>query len=154
MTIKIDDSFNDRNKLFKEEMRLNYKALMRWIALSMFISIAVSTNPHNDTHNAKYVDLLYSKIDLTSEINSNINNEYEKIGFILGYALGVSSVEKAVETLLSVDNYIIFSITKCKIDGEKRTIGYGLFGNVFFSNKEHKRIETNIRKYKQSIAND
>ena len=33
------------------------------------------------------------------------------------------------------DNYILFSITKISWKGESRNIGYGLFGNVFLSEK-------------------
>ena len=39
--------------------------------------------------------------------------------------------DKLVENMVSVDNYVIFSITNVRIDGKKKSVGYGLFGNVF-----------------------
>ena len=44
-------------------------------------------------------------------------------------------IDKIVDQMITVDNYILFSVTKGSYGGNTRTIGFGAFGNVYITNE-------------------
>jgi hypothetical protein len=58
-------------------------------------------------------------------------NQWEKVGQAIGVALGQGIVEKAV----SRKNYLLFSITTISFKDKSKDIGFGMFGNVWITNK-------------------
>jgi hypothetical protein len=101
-----------------------------WIIIIFvgIILIAVFTNPSTEEHKQAVKSVVNQLVqNSVSDNNSNLEN--------LGVLLGSSLAEKLVENSVTRDNYILFSITKISWKGESRNIGYGLFGNVFLSEK-------------------
>lgn len=107
------------------------KNLKTMFFLGILILISVFSNPDQDIHVNEIKELMYSEMNLKEELNKHSSNEWEAAGAALGLSLGMSMIDKVVENMVSVDNYVIFSITNLKFDGESEVVGIGLFGNVF-----------------------
>ncbi|KRB59850.1 hypothetical protein ASD98_01650 [Flavobacterium sp. Root186] len=72
----------------------------------------------------------------------------EKLGILFGSSLA----EKLIENSVTRDNYILFSITKITWQGKSKSIGYGLFGNVFLSEKVNKAFNNDeINSYENTL---
>ena len=109
--------------------------------MGFVIMIAVITNPNEDKHKSavksKLVAFKMSK-DITDKTNNTSNSDYNSarhIGVVLGSVIGSSILEEIVNDLVSTDNYLIFSTTKLAVKGENKIVGFGVFGNVFISDK-------------------
>ena len=108
----------------QDVMKLNWTIII----LTLIILIALFTNPSTEEH----------KQAVKSAVNQLVQNsvtESKSDMESLGILLGSSLVEKLVENSVTRDNYIIFSTTKISWKGKSRNIGFGLFGNVFLSEK-------------------
>ncbi|WP_310378218.1 DUF4359 domain-containing protein [Flavobacterium sp.] len=102
------------------------------ITVVIILIIAIFTNPNQAAHKEKVkstITSLYQKQLKENETTSS--NGFEALGSLLGTTL----INTMVENGVSCDNYILFSITKFTYEGQEKSIGYGLLGNVFLSNK-------------------
>jgi hypothetical protein len=102
------------------------------IAFILIILIAVFTNPDEDKHREGV------KSKLNTYMQKSVvktDNEWEQAGQTLGLALGGMIIEELINSSISTDNYILFSMTKITWDGESKIIGAGAFGNVFLTKK-------------------
>jgi len=102
------------------------------ITVIVILIIAIFTNPNQSAHKEKVkttITSLYQK--QLKENQTTSNNGFEALGSLLGTSLIATMVENGV----SCDNYILFSITKFTYEGQEKSIGYGLLGNVFLSSK-------------------
>ena len=113
------------------------------IICTAIILIAVITNPSTEEH----------KQAVKSEVNQLVQNsvsesksDMESIGVLLGSSLA----EKLVENSITRDNYILFSLTEISWKGESRNIGYGVFGNVFLSEKVKEAFNKSNNDYDSS----
>lgn len=98
------------------------------IIFSAILLIAIFTNPSTEEHKQAVKSVVNRVVqNSVSENTSDMEN--------FGVLLGSSLVEKLVENSVIRDNYLLFSITKISWKGEIRNIGYGVFGNVFLSDK-------------------
>lgn len=105
------------------------------IVLFTFVSIlliAIITNPSQDDHKEKVKDT-FTKFYQKSLKENQLDSENSFAA--LGSLLGESFISKIVENSVGRDNYLLFSITKVNYKGEEKSIGYGIFGNVFLSEK-------------------
>jgi hypothetical protein len=98
------------------------------IIFVVIILIAIITNPSTEEHKQA---VKHEVNQLVQNSVSESKSDIESLGVLLGSSLA----EKLVENSITRDNYILFSITKISWKGESRNIGYGLFGNVFLSEK-------------------
>ena len=107
-------------------------SLVPWIVVAVIVLVAAITNPDPDVHNAKVVDAIYSDagVDEDSHMALLSGDMYEQAGAVLGYSLGISAAQKMLDRMVTVDNYVLFSITNFRFEGKKTTIGIGVFGNV------------------------
>ena len=96
-----------------------------WLILFAIAVIAVITNPNKEKHEEAVKDEVRALI-LDPSGNSDVENIFE--GLISGLLL-----DAYIEQAVSVDNYILFSLSKMNIDGKPKIIGVGLFGNVIVS---------------------
>lgn len=91
------------------------------IAVVMFVS-----NPPVEDHIAKvkaaYVELVDNEVD-DSGLGKNLNKIAKGIGGLI--------VDGTIDSRVSRDNYLIFSITKFKRKDSSEPVGIGVFGNVF-----------------------
>lgn len=105
------------------------KKSLQFILLVIVICLLalMATNPSIEDHRQAVMKELEKKMSQ----ESNPDNKWEQVGQSIGMALGQGIVEKAV----SRDNYLIFSITKIKLNETQKTIGYGILGNVEINDK-------------------
>lgn len=109
------------------------------VTVSIFL-IALLTNPTLEEHKSKVKEVFiayYQKTLKESEINSE--NSFAALGTLIGKTM----IDNLVEGAITRDNYIFFSITKATNDGKEKTIGYGIFGNVFLDSKIEESLNVN-----------
>ena len=82
--------------------------------------------------------------DKMDELKSD--NTWEVLGSTLGLVLGEKMIETVVSTAISVDNYVLFSLTKVKFQTEERTIGYGVLGNVNIFDEVSDLLDDSVNK--------
>ncbi len=99
------------------------------LILSIIILGAV-TNPSYDSHKREIKRLLNST---NNQFDSQ--NPFE----ILGNSLGQKLIDGMVDNIVSVNNYLVFSIGKAEIKGKEKNITFGLLGNVFPYEKINKK---------------
>lgn len=98
------------------------KRFFRWLVFIVIIVAAFMTNPDKDTHvkkiNKKLYDILPvgQKTSIVKEIGKLVTNPI-------------------LDKLITVENYYVFSVSKIELLGASETIGYGVFGMVFFTDK-------------------
>ena len=88
--------------------------------LSLVIITAVITNPKKENH----LDKVFN------EFIVNKNELARTNGFEL---MALPFAKNAFGEILSVDNYVLFSIGKIKFNGINEKISIGAFGNVFLT---------------------
>ncbi|MFC4739033.1 DUF4359 domain-containing protein [Flavobacterium ponti] len=111
------------------------------IAVVLVLLVAIFTNPSQTEHKEKIKETFtnyYQKSLDENKIDSE--NNFAALGSLLGETLINQIIEKAVTR----ENYVIFSITKITFKGEKKSIGYGIFGNVFLSKKIEDTLNKNL----------
>lgn len=110
------------------------------LVISSILIIAVFTNPTLEEHKNKVKEVFtafYQKSLKESEIDSE--NGFAALGSLLGNTM----INNLVNSAITRDNYIVFSITKVTYEGEEKAIGYGIFGNVFLSEKVENELNRN-----------
>lgn len=113
--------------------------------IGLLLILAAISNPGSEVHKKA----LKSKVDLAlhksmQEITEDHNSLWAELGQAIGMALGGKISGEIVEQVVSVDNYIFFSITKITWDGEPHAVGIGIFGNVYLHSKLEDEIESII----------
>jgi hypothetical protein len=105
--------------------------MKKLIACCVVIIVAVITNPKKDDH----VDAVKKKMSqaaLSEAVESSRSgNDFEKAGAVLGMTLGMTLIDNMIESVLEVNNYLLFSLTKFSYAGHEKVIGIGAFGNVW-----------------------
>jgi hypothetical protein len=121
--------FRKNCKLLKKAMKKGYLTL---IIIGAIVLIAIITNPPPERH----------KDAVKTEINKLMQKEISKeagdagtTGQVFGTLIGGAVVDRMVDTMVSTDNYLLFSTTKVTWEGQTRVIGIGAFGNVFITRK-------------------
>lgn len=112
-------------------------------AFVLILLVAIFTNPSQDEHKEKV------KKTFTAYYQKSLNKselESENAFSALGNLLGTSLINSLVDNAVLRDNYLIFSVTKITYEGKEKSIGYGLFGNVFLSDKIEETFDKNINK--------
>ncbi|MBB5397300.1 DUF4359 domain-containing protein [Mucilaginibacter sp. AK015] len=91
-----------------------------FIVIILVFIAAVFTNPNQSQHR----DAIKQK--LNEYIQKNVRNEGA-----LSLMIGTAFLERVIDTIVSSDNYLVFSLTKATWQGESSVVGIGIFGNVF-----------------------
>lgn len=116
------------------------------IAIFVFATIlliAVLTNPSQENHKEKVKNTFteyFQKSLKESQLESE--NNFAALGSLLGESL----IKTMIENTITRDNYLIFSLTKITYKSEEKIIGYGVFGNVFLSDKVEDTFNKNLNK--------
>lgn len=104
---------------------------MKYLLISaFFLLVLFLTNPSKQDHIEKV------RVSLKTALNRSISKKTEN-----GFAIGVGAyltdglVDAIVEKSVSVDNFYIFSRTHLRYLDKDVIIGFGIFGNVFISDK-------------------
>ncbi len=110
-------------------MKLKQKIL---IIVSVILLIAIFTNPNQTEHKEKVKSTITTFYQKKLEENKTTSsNGFEALGNLLGN----SFINTMVENAVTCDNYFLFSVTKINYEGQDKSIGYGVLGNVFLSGK-------------------
>lgn len=106
------------------------------IGFCLFVLITALTNPGTEKHKeeVKLKMNAFLEKEMNKE-NADQNDKWSKAGAVMGNTLAKSMINMMVDNIVSSSNYILFSTTNATIDGETKTMGFGLLGNVFLSNK-------------------
>lgn len=111
------------------------------IAFVTILLIAIFTNPSQEEHKEKVKETFmtyYQKSLKESQIDTE--NSFAALGSLLGE----SFINKIIENAVAKDNYMFFSLTKVTFKGEEKSNGYGIFGNVFLSEKVEEALNKNL----------
>ena len=115
--------------------------------MGIIILIAILTNPNQDRHKEVIKNKLNSYMQKSMKQKlSESNNEWERAGQAFGMLLGGALVDRVIDTLVSTDNYLLFSLTKISWEGEMKIVGYGAFGNVYVTSKLDEAIDKGLLK--------
>ena len=116
---------------------------------SLFVLTLIFTNPSELNH----IETVKSKLKIAfkkkmaSEMIDENSESMESIGNGLGLLLGDTFIDKMTDGFISRNNFFLFSTTIAEYKGEKKTIGFGILGNVFvtdeISNIFNKNEESN-----------
>jgi hypothetical protein len=99
---------------------------------SVIVLVAILTNPNQTAHKEKVKSTITAFYqEQLKKDKTTSNNSFEAFGSLLG----ISFINSIVENAVSSDNYFLFSITKINYEGQEKSIGYGVLGNVFLSSK-------------------
>jgi hypothetical protein len=108
------------------------KGYLTLVIIGAIVLIAIITNPDPERH----------KEAVKTEINKLMQKELSDkagdtgtTGQVFGALLGGAMIDRMVSTMVSTDNYLLFSTTKVTWEGQTRVIGVGAFGNVFITRK-------------------
>lgn len=119
------------------------------IFVGLLLIVAVFTNPNQDRHKEvvkNKLNVLMQKAVKDSFKNSD--SGAEQIGSALGLMLGGAMLDRMIESMVSTDNYVLFSTTKISWEGKTKLIGIGAFGNVFISDE----IDSALKEGKGKIS--
>ena len=96
-----------------------------WLILIAIAVIAVITNPDKLKHEEAVKDEVRALI-LDPSGNSDIENLFE--GVLTGVLL-----DAFIQNAVSVDNYLLFSLTRMEFKDKSKIVGLGIFGNNIVS---------------------
>lgn len=100
-----------------------------WIIIGIIVLVGILTNPGIDRHRASVKEVLIKAIGKSTD---SIRKDDETNGLAdIGLALSTMMLNTLVETAVSSQNYLVFSLTKVTYGDGSRIIGIGIFGNVF-----------------------
>lgn len=125
----------------------------RWLFLFIFIITGIVmyfTNPDENAHKEAVSREVLAAIQEEKSESKTISGWFEKMaGNASDYMLKLV-VKPVIDNTVSVENYVVFSLTRLKIQDIDRRVGIGLFGKVFIA----PQVKTNIRAYiKEATGN-
>ncbi len=111
------------------------------VVVAVFFAL-MFTCPDKQAHQTKLKERVNGLINdkLTEEDSSGLGEGLAWFGSMLLSPI----MDKALETKLTVDNYVIFSVGKMEFDGKTRTVSFGILNQVFTPSKS--QLETSAKK--------
>jgi hypothetical protein len=102
--------------------------------------VLYATNPKLPEHHSSVNRII------NSEMNSN-KPENQETNIITGIltAFGDDLIRSLAAEMISIDDYLIFSITILELEGERHSIGIGILGNVYVFEQADSEIRRLIR---------
>jgi hypothetical protein len=127
-------------------LKTNIREMKKTIAIGVLLILAAITNPNKDAHIAAVKELILRSMNekMVDSIGSS-DNSFEAAGSALGYTLGMSLVDKMAESFIHVRNFVLFSVTEVRYQGNSKVIGIGAFGNVWILGNIEKSALENIK---------
>lgn len=104
---------------------------------TVFIAIVlILTNPDQAKHSIAVKEILTKEFNkaMTDELRKSKNN-YQRANAGLGLLLGSTLIDKIIDGYIDCENFYLFSLTKINFEGNNRTIGFGILGKVYISDK-------------------
>lgn len=122
------------------------------IGISIILLIAIITNPDTNRHKEEVKSKIheYLQNSLANDVNE-ADDKWSKASKLFGNLLGETMINNMVNTMISSNNYILFSTTNATSEGKTKTIGLGIFGNVFLSNKVNEAFKNSLKQDDETI---
>jgi hypothetical protein len=127
-----------------------------YILLSvLLVAVLIFSNPSEENHieSVKSKLKIAFKKKMSSELTKNQNDTFATLGNGLGLLLGDTFIDKLTDGLVTRKNYILFSLTSFEYKGKEKTIGFGILGNVFLSDKIENIFQQNEQKKVENEEN-
>lgn len=99
------------------------------IAIATVFVVALITNPSLANHKEVV------KTKLNEVFQKKMKGQDSKFGVAFGSLMASSIINALVDNKVNRSNYFVFSTTTIATEKNTKTIGFGLFGNVFLSSK-------------------
>ena len=113
------------------------------LIVAILLITAALTNPNTDNHK-EFIIIKLNK--LTQQALPKSDKKMENKSSISGMLLAEKFINKMVDQMISVDNYVLFSVTVANYRGLTKTIGFGAFGNVYITNQVDKFLSKEFYK--------
>ncbi len=115
--------------------------------IGLAVLILILTNPNQVSHK----DAVKLKFNAFMQKTMNEKTSEGEDGGIsvtsqLGMMFGSSIIDRLVETTVSCDNYLLFSLTTITFEGESKVLGLGILGNVIISDKVDEELDKKMDK--------
>ena len=98
--------------------------------------VLILTNPDRAKHSMAVKEILTKEFNkaMTDELQKSKNNSRQLTAGI-GLFLGSTLIDKIVDGYIDCENFYLFSLTKINYEGSDKTIGFGILGKVYISDK-------------------
>lgn len=106
------------------------------IALCLFALITALTNPGTEKHKEEVKLKMNSFLEKEiNKKNDDQNDQWSRAGSTMGNILAKSMINMMIDNIVSSSDYILFSTTNITFEEKTETIGIGILGNIFLSEK-------------------
>ena len=120
------------------------KQLFIWVTISLLIVLAFSTNPPVEKHRAevknKFGTILQKSIAKNIDKNGG-DKQGLSIGSTFSSMFGSIILNPLIDSYISDDNYLLFSVTRLKWNEKSNVIGIGVFGKVYITDNLGRKLE-------------
>jgi hypothetical protein len=123
------------------------KKIIIGASIGLAVLILILTNPNQVSHK----DAVKLKFNAFMQKTMNEKTSEGEDGGIsvtgqLGMMFGSSIIDRLVDSTVSCDNFLLFSLTTINFDGESKVMGVGVLGNVFISDKVDEELDKKMDK--------
>ena len=100
------------------------------------IIVLLLTNPDREKHSIAVKEILTKEFNktMTNELQKS-KNDYQRTSAGIGLLFGATLIDKIIYGYIDCENFYLFSLTKVNVEGDSRTIGFGILGKVYISDK-------------------
>ena len=109
--------------------------------------VAILTNPNPERHKEVVKNKFYQYLQkpLMEDV-TNAKTRREEAVRSIEMLLGSTLIDRIIDNLVSSENYLLFSITNISFEGKSKTIGYGVFGNVYLAKELDEAMNETLNK--------
>lgn len=105
------------------------------LAVLGIVILAIATNPKIDDHRDAIEEKVLSQSNseqLRSLLDAtNSGNGWKSAGAAIGYSLSSGIIDKMLSSVVHRRNFLVFSLTEVRIEGNSKIVGVGILGNVW-----------------------
>ena len=128
---------NDKSSLYTRSFGRKEWTIIGSIFLALLLLV---TNPSQDKHK------LALKDKFIGSITKELEKQEEKTG-MEGLQLSVATmfIDNMVDKTVTSNSYLLFSTTKINIEGNEKTIGFGILGHVYLSSSIDEALNEGLK---------
>lgn len=104
------------------------------------VLLLLLTNPSQDKHK------LALKDKFVSSITKELEEQKQKTGMEgLQSVVATIFIDNMVDKTVTSENWLLFSTTKITVEGNEKTIGFGILGHVYLSSKIDEALNEGLK---------
>ena len=103
------------------------------ILLGVILTLAGLTNPTRDQHVSEIKGIIVSNLLTRSVSHPTSQREHQKSSSVLGVAPGTMAIKEMADTFVSIDDYVVLSLTRITQNEQSKVVGFGAFGKVWIN---------------------